>query len=95
VIVLTNAVCHDVDIRKVIFVSNTAKVYEIDTPTLAIECRDDGRKETVTIPRESVVTLPAETDDTLVNVVWEGRTVMMFTQDLRARGHLVDSIECS
>jgi len=69
-------------------------VYEIDTPTLAIECLENGRKETVTVPRESVVTLAAEIDGTLVNVVWEGRTVMMFTQDVRVRGHLVDSIEC-
>jgi len=75
-------------------VNNTAKVYEIDTPTLAIVHRENGRSETVTVPRESVVTLAAETDDTLVSVVWEGRTVLMFTQDLRARGHLVDTMEC-
>jgi hypothetical protein len=68
------------------------KSYRLNTPTLAIvTC--DRQKIAITIPLGGIVTV-SQTDingDRLIDVIWEGRSTMIFAQDLRDRGELVTS----
>ena len=63
--------------------------YRLKTPTIAILTADE-RKIPVTVPQGAMVEVDVELDeDRLVYVRWEGKTVMMFTMDLRVRGELI------
>ena len=65
--------------------------YKLTTPTLGILSTDVGENRIpVTIPMNAIV-MAAETVDgnKLVEVVWEGKGILMFTQDLRTRGELI------
>ena len=62
------------------------KRYRLNTPTLAI-VKIEGQQSPVTVPSGSVVKVvdgPLN-DNRLVDVNWEGKTVMMFTTDIRER----------
>ena len=62
--------------------------YRIVIPTLGILSEDeDGHRIPVTLPKNATVTCINGTVDgnRLIDVLWEGKTIMMFTQDLRAR----------
>ena len=66
------------------------RTYRLKIPTLAI-MTVDGQKIPVTIPLGGTVKV-INTDingNRLVDVTWEGRTVIMFTTDLRERGEVV------
>ena len=67
------------------------KRYRLNTPTLAI-LTTDGDKLPVIVPMGGIVQVHnGSLEDTqLVDVEWEGRTVSMFSIDLRARGERVD-----
>ncbi len=63
------------------------KRYRLKSPTLAILVLD-GQNLPVTVPMGSVVQVkngPLD-GDRLVDVLWDSRTVSMFTIDLRQRG---------
>jgi len=64
--------------------------YYITNPTLAL-FEEGGRHVAHTVPTGTVITLDSKAfdGDKLVNVTWDGKTVMMFTQDLRLRAELV------
>jgi hypothetical protein len=67
--------------------------YRLTTPTLAI-ITSFGQKVAITIPVGSIVTV-IKTDingNRLVDVMWEERCAMVFTQDLRERGELVSQL---
>lgn len=68
------------------------KSFRINLPTLGIlSPNGDGHRLPITIPRAAIVTVAEEIDgDRLVDVLWDGQAVMMFTQDIRMRGTLVD-----
>jgi len=69
----------------------TGQRYRLTTPTLAIMSLD-GQNLPVTVPMGSIVQVkdgPLD-GDRLIDVVWDGRTVSMFTIDLRDRGERVD-----
>ncbi len=53
---------------------------------------DHQPRTAVTIPKGSIVSLIAGPLDgeRLVDVTWDGKTFMLFAQDLRERGELVD-----
>ena len=60
--------------------------YRLNTPTLAI-FNQDGQHHPVTVPLGAVVKVidgPLD-GNRLVDVRWEGKTVMMFTTDIRER----------
>jgi hypothetical protein len=61
--------------------------FRLQTPTLAI-LSQDGHRIPVTIPQGCIVEVIAGPLDgnRLVDVMWESKTVMMFTIDLRERG---------
>ena len=70
-------------------------IYRFKTPTLAILTLEDGHKIPMTIPVGSTIEVTA-TDingNRLVDVLWEGKEVMMFTIDLRERAERVKVAE--
>lgn len=60
--------------------------YKIRTPTIAL----DGEK-LLHLPAESAITIAARVSDgeALIDVVWEGRVLKMFTRDLMERAEEV------
>ena len=60
--------------------------YRITNPTLAL-LQKDGHHIAHTVPTGAFITVDSAAfdGDKLVNVTWDGKTVMMFTQDLRLR----------
>jgi hypothetical protein len=65
--------------------------YKLNAPILAIMSLPNGKRIPVTIPQGAVVkVVNGPLDGTrLVDVEWDGDTVMMFTSDLRERGTLI------
>ncbi len=64
--------------------------YRITNPTLAL-FEEGGHQVAHTVPTGTVVTVDSEgfDDGKRVNVTWDGKTVMMFSEDLRLRSVLV------
>jgi hypothetical protein len=63
--------------------------YLIKSPTLGIlSIDDDGRRIPVTVPLNAIVKVQGGplNGNRLVDVLWEGKTIMMFAQDIRSRG---------
>jgi hypothetical protein len=65
--------------------------YRIGQPTMALILEGD-RHVSVTVPSGATITIDGKTfnGDKLVEVTWNGKVVMMFTQDLRSRGQKID-----
>ena len=64
--------------------------YRLNSDTIGI-LSENQRRVAVTIPRKAVVTVingPLERNR-LVDVMWDGETITIFTDDLRARGELM------
>ena len=65
-----------------------SRSFRVETATVGIlELDTSGHTMPVTLPRNSVVVPdgdPVE-GNRLINVIWQGATIMMFTQDLRDR----------
>ena len=68
------------------------KRFKLKTSTIAIE-NVEGRPSAVTVPANAVVVVVAgpHNGDRLLDVLLEGRTVMMFTIDVRERGEEIVS----
>jgi hypothetical protein len=66
-------------------------IYRINRATIAL-FEENGRHVSRTVPGGAVIEInsAALDGDKLVDVIWDGKRVMMFTQDLRTRGTLVD-----
>jgi hypothetical protein len=60
--------------------------YRITHPTIALFL-EDGSHVARTVPSGTIVTVDSDAfdGDKLVNVTWDQKKVMMFTQDLRSR----------
>jgi len=65
--------------------------YRIKSPTIALFL-EDGRHVSHMVPAGAVITVDSTTfnGDKLIEVLWAEKDVMMFTQDLRARGEKID-----
>ena len=65
--------------------------YLLKSPTLGILATDNGEdKIPFTIPLHAVVTAGETLDgDIFIEVVWEGKKILIFTEDLRTRGELI------
>ncbi|HSP68101.1 MAG TPA: hypothetical protein VLN48_10260 [Bryobacteraceae bacterium] len=65
--------------------------YRITKATIAL-FEEDGRHVTSMVPEGATIVIDSETfdGDKLVHVLWAEKRVMMFTQDLRRRGELLD-----
>jgi hypothetical protein len=65
--------------------------YRIKSPTIALyENIDHHAADLVPVGAIVRVDSSALDGDKLVEVIWDGRSVMMFTQDLRRRAEAVD-----
>lgn len=64
--------------------------YRIKTPTMALFL-ENGRHIPRTVPEGAVVETSSLAFDAnkLIEVMWDGRKVMMFTQDIQSRGERV------
>jgi len=66
--------------------SSITTTFRLNTPTIAL-FPGDGRHAAHTIPKGALIQVEAAFDGkNLIEVVWEGKTVLMFAQDIRARG---------
>lgn len=65
--------------------------YRLKAPTLGILSNDSGEnKMPITIPLHAVITAGEIVDKNIfVEVAWEDKTILIFTEDLRARGELI------
>ena len=76
----------------------SSQSFRLETPTLGMLKIDTaGHTMPVTLPRNSIVTPddnPLE-GNRLIDVVWQGTTIMMFTQDLRERAVVIQEPGCS
>ncbi len=61
--------------------------YHVKSPTVALFLKDNGLLGTQMVSAGTVVTVDGSgpEDDKLIDVVWDGRKVMMFTRDLQSR----------
>ena len=64
--------------------------FRITNPTIAL-LLEDGRHVAHTVPQGAVIRVDsvAFDGDKLVDVTWDGKKVMMFTQDLRSRAEAI------
>ena len=67
--------------------------YRLKTPTLGILSTDGCETRIpVTLPLHAIVTAGETLDENVfIEVTWEGKTILMFTQDLTTRGELVNA----
>jgi len=67
--------------------------YRLKTPTLAI-INHDGQNCPTTVPSGAIVKVLSGSLDgnQLVDVTWGGKTIMMFTTDLRERGVKLEDV---
>ena len=66
-------------------------IYCVTSPTIAV-FEQDGQFVSATVPVGALITiegLPLD-GETLVKVIWNGCSVMMFTQDLKTRAQPAD-----
>lgn len=65
--------------------------YRIKSPTIALFL-EDGRQVAHMVPAGSVITVESKSfnGDKLIGVLWAEKDVMMFPQDIRARGDKVE-----
>lgn len=64
--------------------------YRITQPTIALFL-EEGRQVARTIAAGTVITAENIEGDKLIEVQWSEKTVLMFAQDIRSRGELVDA----
>ena len=64
--------------------------FRLTNPTLAL-VHENGHHVAHTVPTGTIIVVEGDAFDgeKLVNVTWDGKTVMMFAQDLRARAERV------
>jgi hypothetical protein len=67
-----------------------ANSYRLTTPTVGMINTGSGRI-LVTVPRRAVIKVVDRLHDAnrMIRVMWEDKTVMMFTQDVRERGEKI------
>ena len=66
----------------------TGRCFKLGNPTLALALID-GKRVAITVPAGSILMVesgPTSETDRLVDVVWNGQTVAMFSYDLTMRG---------
>jgi len=70
----------------------TGKQFELNTPTVAIDTVE-GKHVAAVVPAGSVIKVASgpTPGDRMVDVLWEGRMVMMFAIDVDVRGTEVTS----
>ena len=62
--------------------------FRLTSPTFALIV-EENRRITLTVPTGSVIIASKVDGDKMVEVVWEGRTLLMFPDDIRASSERV------
>ena len=70
--------------------SSTA-TFRLNAPTIALFF-EEGRHVARTIPQGAVIQVNSFEGNKLIEVLWEGKTVLMFAQDVRARGEKLTGV---
>jgi hypothetical protein len=72
-------------------ISMPIEKYRIDSPTIAL-FQEEGRHVAHTIPTGAIISTDGKPflGNKLMEVLWDKKAVMMFAQDIRARGERVD-----
>jgi hypothetical protein len=63
--------------------------YRLTSPTIGL-FSEEGRQVARMIPLGSVIKVTSTEGNRLTEVEWNGQTVLMFPQDIRARGEKLD-----
>jgi len=65
----------------------TGKRFTLAKPTIAIDTAD-GKRAAVTIPAEALIEVMSgpRSEDSMIDVLWKGRAVLVFAIDLKERG---------
>jgi hypothetical protein len=62
--------------------------FRLTSPTFALIVKED-RRIALTVPTGAVILASNVEGDKMVDVLWEGRTLLMFPDDIRASGERV------
>jgi hypothetical protein len=64
--------------------------YHVKSPTIAIFDDENGVLAVRMVPAGAIITIegPGAENDRLIDVMWDGKRVMMFTRDLKSRAQL-------
>jgi hypothetical protein len=65
-------------------------VFRLTSPTIAL-FPEDGRHIARTVPFGAVISADELDGNKLVEVTWDNQRILMFAQDIRARGEAVDA----
>ena len=67
--------------------------YRLKIPTLAI-IKVDGQNQSITVPSGAIVKVVSGplNGNRLVDMTWDGKTVMMFASDVRERGVRLEDV---
>jgi hypothetical protein len=65
--------------------SSAGTTFRLTSATIAL-FPEEGRQVAHTIPQGAVIRVNGLEGDRLIEVTWEGKTILMFAQDIRARG---------
>ena len=57
--------------------------------TIAIDTAT-GKPTAITVPKNAIVNVVTPLNGNRVDVIWEGRTVSMFVEDIRDRGEAIE-----
>ena len=69
----------------------SSETFRLNTATIALFF-EGGRQVARTVPQGAVVQVNDLEGDKLIEVEWEGKTILMFAQDIRARGERVTGV---
>jgi len=74
----------------------SGKRFKISRETIAIETQADGRRVAIHVPQGEIVKVisgPRPDDKRMVDILWDGRTLVIFADDIQLRGEEVKAAE--
>ena len=69
----------------------TGKRFRLTTNTLGIEATTDGKRTAVYVPAGAIIEVtqgPSPTDSRMIDVLWEGKALVMFYADIEMRAEI-------
>ena len=72
----------------------TGKFFQLNLNTLGIHS-EDGQRTAVMVPAGAIIQVVSgpRTEDRMIDVIWEGRTLSVFTEDFLARSEESASVK--
>ena len=69
-----------------------AATFRLTSPTIAL-FPEDGRHVARTVPFGAVISVEESDGNKLVEVTWNDQKILMFAQDIRARGEILSETD--